>query len=386
MRAINGRSNIGEIESSRGLQLFGAILALLHLATFFFWRQAFLDRLRQPLDFLCWPFFPGCGAARAVPFEVWRTAFVFYGLLALLTALLFFLRRVGAAWRLLIGLTVMKFAFQAVDYRGMGNYHLMMSLAALVFLFVPDKVRTLRALMVLLYLASGILKFNVEWLTGAPLEGGPSFLDAWTLQILMAAVVVLEMIVAWWLLARSSWLRYGALASFVLFHLISWRWVGFYFPVVMLGLLTIYPLTWKECPSAGALESGSWPRAWSARAVLATFALLQIPPFFATADAALDARVRFLSLSMYDARPQCEQRIFLRYRGETVEDVPFFHPTARGQCNTLSFQSEMRRICAEETRRPDFLGADAVMVSKRLTDDVYATLLRAEDFCAKGER
>lgn len=383
MKSLKIPVNIEEISRSQALRLFGVALALLHLASFFFWRESFLDRMRNPLDFLCWPFFPACGVTRSLPFEFWRIFFILYGLLSLVTAALFWARRVPAAWWCLFGLTLVKWLFQILDYRGMGNYHLMLSLVSIVYLFLPDKISSLRFLVILFYLASGILKFNVEWLSGALLENSLPIQSHVVLWLGTSAVLFLEMIAVWFLLAKSAWLRWGTLLLFVGFHLISSVWVGFYFPTVMIGILLIYPLTWRERPPSGILEKDSTPTVWPSRAFLLFFSILQILPFFVSAGGGLDARSRFLSLNMYDLRPQCEQRIYLRYLDQIVEYVPFFSPVIKLQCNTVSFRSEMLRICSEESRRPDFVGADAVMVSKRLTDDFYQDLVSERDFCAK---
>lgn len=383
MKSLKIPTNIEEISRSQALRLFGVALALLHLASFFFWRESFLDRMRNPLDFLCWPFFPACGVTRSLPFEFWRIFFVLYGLLSLVTAAFFWARRVPAAWWCLFGLTLVKWLFQILDYRGMGNYHLMFSLVSIVYLFLPDKISSLRFLVILFYLASGIQKFNVEWLSGALLENSLLIRSQVVLWLGTSAVLFLEMIVVWFLLAKSTWLRWGALLSFVGFHLISSVWVGFYFPTVMIGILLIYPLTWRESPPSGILEKNNTPKAWPSRAFLLFFSILQILPFFVSAGGGLDARSRFLSLNMYDLRPQCEQRIYLRYLDHIVEYVPFFSPVIKLQCNTVSFRSEMSRICSEESLRPDFVGVDAVMVSKRLTDDFYQGLVSEQDFCAR---
>ena len=84
-----------------------------------------------------------------------------------------------------------------------------------------------------------------------------------------AYVIVLELVVSWGLLARRAWIFWAAFAQFLLFHALSWQVVGFFYPLLMFAILTIFPVSRLVEPAGSALRfpvRSARPRAPSRRA------------------------------------------------------------------------------------------------------------------------
>ncbi len=302
------------------LRLYGAALALVQGVVALWWsggRAA--HHLSPETDPICWPLWQDCLGWRALMAQQldWLLPALLVG--SGLVALLFASRRTAPLG--CIGLVALKLVELAVlfgDFRLRGNQHYMALLALLVFLLAGRWRRdALRVLLVSIYVAAGLLKLDPEWISGAGLYRPLWFFD--TPALITAAcvyVIVLELGVVWGLLARRRWIFWGAFGQFVVFHIFSWPVVDFFYPMVMFGLLAIFPAARAFEPPEGRAERSLLVRLFTGRAgapvylTVVTFAALQLPPVLIPGDEAVTGEGRITALHMFDARVGC--RSYLR--------------------------------------------------------------------------
>ena len=233
-------ANLDEIRSDKVLRLYGACLAIPYLATavhFFAAREyLYLTGLNEAL---CWPFFPDCYRFHVLTPNQAMALVVLLGTLAILFALAFLTRKVALGWGLLLSAFALDAMIVAQDFQFRRNQHYMLFWTTLVFLVLPRKRQVLRFLIVSFYFWAGRLKLNQDWLTGSQVANialPPSLVPA-----ACKYVIFLEMVLSWGLLQPWQWLFWLAFSQFVLFHLISISVVGYYYPVLMAGILCIFP-------------------------------------------------------------------------------------------------------------------------------------------------
>src|SRR5207245_10502458 len=136
-----------------------------------------------------------------------------------------------------------------------------------------------------------------------------------------AYVRVLELGVAWGLLAKRAWIFWTSFAQFMVFHALSWQVVGFFYPLLMFAILTVFPLSRlvePRDPSEGllvALWRGHALRA--AYALAALFSLLQLVPCAFSGYRTPTGQGRLDALHMFDARATCSGLAHLRCPGCT---------------------------------------------------------------------
>jgi hypothetical protein len=385
------RRNVAEIDADVALQAFGAALAVTHLLTALLWLrvQPLAAMLAPGQDAVCWPFFEQCWAYRSVDPSAITLAVWGYAALGAVTFVVFAAGgRTRLAWLCLAVATAVKVAFLVQDYRLRLNQHYMALWASLIFLLLPHRRRTLAYLLVAFYVWAGTLKLNLDWLSGAALHGRqPYLVPAGLLPLACAYVVVLELVVAPMMLARRAWLFWPALAQVVAFHLASWGVVGFFYPLLMMALLTIFPLARWIPPPAGeatadllALCAGREPR--TTYAVLGAFAALQLVPWLYPGDATLTGEGRLLALHMFDARIECRATATLHHSGGREERIPIATPLpARIECDPIVYLSLANALCRRYGSRPDFIDLDLVLLARRASEPELRTLVDVEGFC-----
>ncbi|MFI5351124.1 MAG: hypothetical protein ACHQ2Z_16390 [Elusimicrobiota bacterium] len=365
--------DIAEISSSRALRYYGLALACANLLTAYYWTHNFrlaffLSDRDEPI---CWPFAPNC-ASLHFSNPAGPTAFLWlYCGLALASAILFAARSKStrwAYWTLTACLSLTTYAL-IVDYRMLTAMQYMLFFASATFLWFPAKQATLRILLVLTYFWAGILKFNSEWLSGSLLLGLwavlPRLLPAWC-----SAAVVLECGISWLLLSSRRALFWPALALFALFHALSWHVVGYYYPLLMLCLLSVFPLSRALDggePAPGARRP-SLPPAASA-CWLAFYCALQAVPYLYPNDAALRGGGRlFYGLWMFSGLPECESLLIVHSRNGSSQFIvlPNAGIQPRLRCQPLFAWNSARNRCPRFRTDPDFVDFDLKLYARRL--------------------
>src|SRR4030095_16791070 len=167
--------NIGEIASDPALRIYGALLTLTHVFSFFVWRRIDLPELLASHQGLCWPFWEDCQKFRVFsPGQIQAALWIYLALAAL--GVLLFLKKKGtppASW-LLLGLSLFKILIISQDFQLRLNQHYMIAFSSLAFLFFPRKREVLPLLVAFFYFWAGVLKLDPEWLSGSALYEQPS--------------------------------------------------------------------------------------------------------------------------------------------------------------------------------------------------------------------
>ncbi|KHD87882.1 MAG: hypothetical protein OM95_12755 [Bdellovibrio sp. ArHS] len=371
-----------EIKNSRALQVYGALLALTHLLSSYFWMDRSLDLVTKasPVSAsLCWPFFPACDVLR---FGSSGQASMFleaYAMVAVVVAGLFIFRRLKAAYVGLIILLLAKVYFTSLSYGLMGNYHYMTFFTHLAFLFLPLKTTTIPIFIGVFYWGAGILKFDPEWLSGTALIT-PTFLPPALEHLGLIYCVILECIFVFGLFSENKWIRGLVFLQFVLFHAFSWHVVGYFYPMTMLLLLGIFVLMPLYKETWQALWDASLLRKRSVVVTAAILTLLQIAPSVLAGDPAASGAPRILSLNMLDARMECDT-LMIRHAEHSEETYdPFVKaPSTRTQCDPLVFLSQIKLACKDKSEKMDFW-----LSSRRTTGDTFKTRLFLPDVCSKS--
>lgn len=335
-------------------------------------------------DAICWPFFDDCRPLRilgpgAITATLWGL-----GLGGLAAARLFLeARTVPAAWWTLLALNVVKHGLILLDYRMRLNQHLMAGWVTLAFLLLPAKRATLKLLLVLFYVWAGVLKFTPEWLSGAALYVKPFGIEGPLLRASTAYVLLLELVVVWGLLSARRRVGWAVFAQLVVFHLLSFPVVGFYYPLLMLLLLALFPLEWRRPDAPAEAPAPRWPK--EALVVAAVFSLIQAYPRFIPGDTALTGEGRLLTLHMFDALPTCEVNATLKLKSGRVAQKDLFLPLPpRIRCDPVVYLSEARRLCRAHGKSDRFVDLDLTLRSRRSTDGDLHTIVDVTDFCAKS--
>lgn len=380
------RAQFHEIESDPLLRWYGFLLSFLIPLSFLFMhgrsaRIANASSLAQ-----CWPFFPNCelhplrGIGSAVMAGYWWISVA----LALFAAIHFVRGKVSYAWFTLAAAFLMKGFLQIADYSFMGNYHYMPYIVVIGFLLVPGKVQHLKLQIVLFYVFAGLLKLNYEWLSGAAIPQRISWLSEPQFQTLTFLVVILELGIVLGLFVRALPARSFALLSLAAFHVFSYQIVGYFYPGVMLCLLSIFLLEFRFQFRPFHFQNLSK----LSKIALSIFILAQLVPFLSGKDPAIHTSWRLPSLNMFDAAVKCEGGIYMKRKNETIEYIPDHRASLaiRVRCDPAIFLSEARRICKENSHDPAFQNIDVFLVARRTTDKAFDVVLQERDVCRAGGR
>ena len=379
------RRNLEEISGDPRLRSFGALLALAQLfAAIWWWHSDLAATLARGSEALCWPFFPGCAAFRVLSRPTLEAIVLGFGALALVDALLYArTRTVAHAYVLAIALELVRAALVFQDFRLRLNQHYMAFFAALVFLFLPQKRRNLRILVVLFYFWAGTLKLSREWLSGAALYAKPWLVPHALIPAACAYVAVLELFLVWGVLARTRWIYLASLCQLVLFAIVSVPVVGAYYPLLMLVLLSVFPLfrSERELPAALGPRLRATPApTWG---MVAAFSALQLWPRIQPGDPAITGEGRWLALHMFDARVVCQGFALVTHDERPIDHVDLQGALAtRIRCDPIVYLDRARALC-RQMHDAGATGLDlAVQLdARRSTDPSLRPVLRLRHFC-----
>lgn len=392
---------IVEIQSDRALRYYGAAMAALHVLTVAYWIQkGTIGILHSRAEPICWPLVPACEALRVLDATQLSWVLVAYGLGAIAVGALFVSPgQIPAAYWGLLAINAVKAAIMLLDFRLRMNQHYMAFAVSAAYLFVPGKRSAIRVLVALFYFWAGSLKLNWEWISGAGLYRPIWLFSGRGIVAACLYVIALELVVCWGLLARRAWIFWGALGQSVVFHVFSWPVVGFFYPLLMFAILSIYPLC-RLLPDPRAdgpapadnigLFAGFWRgrERWATYATAAVFSALQLTPYAFPGDRSLTGEGRLYALHMFDARPVCEGYASLRGPDGSRTRVDLKLPLeTRIACDPVVFYSRARNLCRRpETAPVPFRDLDLYLWARRATEARLRPLIALEEFCARNVR
>jgi len=389
--------NINEIKQSKSLMFFGGFLALTHVFTCYRWyhegSSLILNRLQDPFR-ICWPFFSDCEFFLIIPIPVWYALTLIYLILSLLCVLLFFSTKyVGLSWSLLLIISLLKACFFLSDYYFMGNYHYMAYIIIALYLFIYNKSKIISYTIFLFYLTAGTLKLNYEWLSGAS-TGVLTYFSTDVFEILLALTIILELIVSFGLLFKNRFIFYGSLASFAIFHIVSFYIVGSFYPLIMACLLShfilnrIYPTSSlaskNSCSSWLFDDFRSFRKNKIHCLIIILFVSAQVFPRLRSGDLSLHGDGRLFSLNMFDSRSQCDYFVFARTKNILLDIThKYSFLGARGHCDPIVFWSYTNKLCRQMQKDKNFIDIDLYMNSKRTTATEYRNYIHSIGVCTK---
>jgi len=394
-------NNFEEIRRDRSLRIYGAMMAFLHVLAFLHWEL--LHPLAKILDprlgpAVCWPFFEDCYKWRVLsPSGVERVLWG-YCLFAVITITLFSKRKwVPIAWWALLALNLFKSFILFQDYRLRLNQHYMTYWVTLAFLFVPHKRRVITYLVASFYFWAGTLKFTPEWVSGAALYGrAPLGVPQSLIPASCIYVIFLELIVSFGLLVRNRWIFWCSLTQFVVFHIASWPIVQFFYPMLMLSILTIFPLarfiqdpSRPEAQPPLAVDLRGFFRGKEVRgayALVIIFGLFQIVPFVFPGDQSFTGEGRLFALHMFDAPLECVASATARDptgRKRTLRlSVPLL--PVRIRCDPVVYFSVAKNLCSRLSKRYPLATLDLHLKTRRSGEHQFRQVIDQSDFCHAG--
>ena len=388
------RSQIAEIERDEALRWFGVALAFLHVVTYLFWvDQRIVAYVHAEAEPICWPLMPECERLRVLSAGGVALLLRAYFAAAIGAGLLFASRRlVPWAYAGLVLVNLLKLGLMLLDYRLRMNQHYMGFSATFAYLVVPGKRDALRVLVTLFYFWAGTLKLNWEWISGAGLYRPMWPFSGVGVVFACVYVIVLELGVAWGLLAKRAWIFWAAFVQFLVFHALSWQVVGFFYPLLMFAILAIFPLSRfvePRDPPEGLLASlfMGRGRGW-VYALAGVFCLLQLVPYAFPGDRTLTGQGRLYALHMFDARASCVGWADLRQTDGTTTRYDLKLPLdTRIACDPIVYFNRARNLCrARDAGRVAFEDLDLFLTARRASDGEMKRVIATRGFCAKGER
>lgn len=341
-------------------------------------------------DRVCWPFWQGCEAARA-----WLTpasaggVVGLYVVLGVAAAALFASARPRAALWAFGAASVLGAGLYLLDYRLRMNQTYMLSWAVTAFLIASRKAEVLQAMVALFYFWAGTLKVNREWVSGAALYEQPLLVPRALTSAACVYVLVLELLLVWGLFAPSPRVRWGVYGQLILFHAVSWKVVGYFYPLLMLGVTSVYPIVWQVAPDRtltwARLAGDSGLRA-AAGGAAALFSAMQLVPHFFPGDTAVTGEGRLFALHMFDARVECQGGATLRAAGGPIARAALISEGSdvRTRCDPIVLAAQATRLCRLLERRPVPTTIDVAIDARRSTDDAMQPLIHVADFCHAG--
>jgi len=392
---------IAEIQADRALRYYGAAMAALHLLTVAYWiEKRTVGILHSRAEPICWPVVPACEVLRVLDPAQLSWVLVAYGLGAIAVGLLFLSpTHTPAAYWGLLAINAVKVAIMLLDFRLRMNQHYMAFAVSAAYLFVPGKRSAIRVLVALFYFWAGTLKLNWEWISGAGLYRPIWLFSGRGIMAACLYVIGLELVVCWGLLARRAWIFWAALGQFAVFHVFSWPVVGFFYPLLMFAILSIYPLCRllpdpRSDGAARTADAGLLAALWRGRerwttyATAAVFSALQLTPYAFPGDRSLTGEGRLYALHMFDARSICEGYASLRGPDGSRTRLDLKLPLeTRIACDPVVFYGRARNLCRRpETAPVPFRDLDLYLWARRATETRMRPLIALEQFCSRNVR
>lgn len=387
------KNQIEQIKETPGLSLFGAFLTVSHFYAIALWNKNsfFVSKLSSTnSEPICFPFFPNCDTFFNLS-ENSLQIFLYFYLSLTIAGLFCFLQKklISFAYLIFFVLFIFKIGIHLSNYNFMGNYHYMANFVYLAFLFLPKKKLVIKYLIVAFYFAAGTLKINIEWLSGAAMISPPVIMGDFLVSSLFY-VVLLELVFVFGLLSSSRIFRWFTLAQFIGFHIFSWHIVGFFYPMMMFSMLSIFLIDEFLYFKKTLVPKNHLPLFFSFKerpiiyVVLSIFVFMQIFPFLFTKDPSLSGSLRLSSLNMFDAKTHCKIMMVAHRKGQTIHlSSSRKKRGVRIKCDPIVYLNQVNQWCRKNKHSKEFDRLSFSIVSRRSTELDYKPVLFFNDACSQ---
>lgn len=380
---------IQEIRSHKSLMWYGFFLSLIHVVTFYLWYDnAFIYHyVTKNANTICWPHIPFCESLRFFSPLGAEIFLYLYLSLSIFTAFLFINKKtVWLAYSLFFVINIAKLYIFFLDYRLMGNYHYMPFVISFLYLFAKQRLFFIPLMIVLFYAFAGLLKLsNLDWMTGLALPKRLRFFLFFNEEITMLLcfyVVCLETIGSWLLILKTRWKAF-AYMQFLLFHAMSYFIVGYFYPLVMFAILSLFIFAYifnEKC------EPFNLKKMYVGYLFVLFFIIGNTISTLIPGDAALTGEGRIYGLNLFDAHSDCDSQIFIKFKDQTIQE-PFSsykeYP-ARIRCIPYIDFNTSKKICAFYKNEPNFIDLDWSFYSRLRSETHHIRLVNEKNFCSKN--
>lgn len=188
------RAHLWELKQSTSLKIFGSLLSALHIAIYIQWSQSTSPLSLPAQEKICWWSGPLCELwQRHLTLEVIQPLLAVYAVFSVM-ALISFLssRLLLIAWLSLFFAVLIDIAFYFSDIRLVDNGHLIHLYFSVLFLFFLQKKRLLQFAIIAVFLYTGFLKLNTDWLAGYWLSAKMDFMSAKGVEWVAALSALIE--------------------------------------------------------------------------------------------------------------------------------------------------------------------------------------------------
>jgi len=374
---------ISIIESSRKLTFYGAALALIFvIQSAYWWIYGFAEKLTRDQVSICWPFFQSCSGFRFLNSFEYKIFFFSLALLGMTTSVLFLIKKIKKAVLLLLVSEIISVLFILLDYRLRLNQNIMILFVILIYLFALNKQQLLKIVIILFYFFAGLLKLNPEWLSGEAIYGTLWLVPNEFKSLAAKYVVFLELFLIWFLLLSKRF-KIVVLIHLFLFHIASLGVVGFYYPVLMLLILSIFILDIFDEDKNVRFLSFDFIGVF----ILSVLTLFNTAPHFLGHDNALTGESRILSFHMFDAITTCNSNAVIHYIDKPQEKIDLYMPNVvRIRCDPVVFLSRARQLCLLNASNTHFFDLDWVLETKKKSDKntSFKTIVDIKNFCSQN--
>jgi len=376
-------NNISIIQSSRKLTFYGAALSLIFVfQSAYWWIYGFAEKLTIDQASVCWPFFRSCSSIRFFNPIDYKVFFIVLAFLGLITSILFILKKVKTAFLLLLISEIASVLFILIDYRLRLNQNIMIFFVVSAYLFSLNKLRYMRLIIVLFYFFAGLLKLNPEWLSGEAIYGSLWLIPDSFKPLAAKYVVFLELFLIWFLLLSK---RFKAiiLTQLFLFHLVSLGVVGFYYPTLMLLILSLFVFDIFE----NTEKTNNFKFDFAGVSIVSILILFNGMPHFLGRDNSITGESRILSLHMFDTITICNSSATLHYTGKSPIKIDLYMPNVvRIRCDPVVFLSRVRQLCAIHAEDPDFDDIDWQLEVKKKHEvqSSFKQIVNIKKFCSQN--
>lgn len=370
--------NCQEIKQSLSLILFGMFLSLFHVIISFLWSS--LDFTHREFA-LCWEFFPSCQGWQAFVGGGFSYLMTVYKVLAILSFLSFASGRIiGVAWYCLLASTFIKVVIYFTYWELIDNIHVFLWVLEFGFLFILQKKRTLKILVIATYLFSGLLNLNSDWLSGFWLSSQFDLLPTKATEWIAAILVAIELTVP--LVLLSATLKRFILAIFILFiyHWFYWIYISPWMSVAQIGGLIFLIFDFYEVrkkrreynyqPSYASPEPGYG----GTFMILMLFGVIQLLPVW---NATLIPKNFPLRFQPYKALVNCKQYSFIKFKQSLIDPGP---TEMMVSCHPEIYFHRGRELCRQYSSKEDFVGVSSYFAVKHSAS--YESQFEFENICS----